>query len=271
MAKKTLARSPQLKELLQGLASIRLDPRYSDLIIACGDEEYAVHKCIVCPRSDFFAKACDDGFEESTTNRAVLEDEPTLVKQMIEYLYTLDYHVEIHSPETDPSRQSDGEAAQDSLEKLDGIDEEAATACNTLSVHISMYSLADRMCIHGLKALSKEKLEKELTRRQLDSSTFPHAVHEIYKSTPANDQALRNMVVKITMENLVRLRTGVKKMDLTEGGTGEEPGPVAFPDSLVKSVPQFSADLAVAMMDKTVTDWNRHGVCKPNWVQQDIK
>ncbi|KAJ5535100.1 hypothetical protein N7527_001354 [Penicillium freii] len=44
--------------------------------------------------------------------------------------------------------------------------EDAGTACGILSFHILMYSLADRMFIHGLKALSKEKVEKELAQRR---------------------------------------------------------------------------------------------------------
>ncbi|EKV08580.1 hypothetical protein PDIG_57810 [Penicillium digitatum PHI26] len=42
---------------------------------------------------------------------------------------------------------------------------------------------------------------------------------------------------------------------------------MASTDSLMKSIPQFSSDLAVARMDRTVADWNRHGVCKLNWVR----
>lgn len=256
----------------------------------CGDDEYAVHKCIVCPRSDFFAKACDSGFEvrciywhggtrpkrftpvnetqESFTNRIVLYEKPDIVKGMIDYLYTLDYQVKPHPPETGISRQSDGERSQYSPKKPNGTDEDAATACNILSAHILMYSLADRMFIHGLKALSKDKVKKELARR-LDSITFPHAIFEIYSTTPASDRGLRDLVVKMTMDNLVSLRSGAKTMDPAEEKTGEESEPVPLPDSLVKSVPQFSSDLAVAMMDRTVTDWNCHGMCKPNWVQQD--
>lgn len=143
--------------------------------------------------------------------------------------------------------------------------EDADTACDILSFHILIYSLGDRMFIHGPKALSKENVEKELAK-QLDAWTFPHAIYEICSSTPASDRAPRDLVVRITMDNLISLRTGAKKMDSTEAGTGEESGPAAFPDSLVSCVPQFSSDLAVAMMNRTVTDWNRNGICKPNWV-----
>ncbi|CRL24977.1 BTB/POZ fold [Penicillium camemberti] len=271
MAKKqpTIVKGPQIRELLQGVASLRSDPKYSDFTIVCEGEEYAVHKCIICPRSRFFAKACDSGFEESVTNRVVLHERPTLVKGMIDYLYTLDYKVELPIPETN-LQQAEGEKARDNQEMPTDLPEDAGASCSILSFHILMYSLADRMFINGLKALSKENVAKELAR-QLDARTFPHAIHEIYSSTPASDRGLRDLVVGITMDNLVSLRTGSKKMDPTEAGTGEESGPAAFPDSLVSSVPQFSSDLAVAMMNRTVADWNRHGICKPNWVPQGTK
>ena len=39
--------------------------KYSDLTIRCGLEEFKAHRSIVCPRSKFFAAACDSGFEVS--------------------------------------------------------------------------------------------------------------------------------------------------------------------------------------------------------------
>jgi len=33
---------------------------YSDLTVICGGDVYKVHKAIICPRSDFFSKACRD-------------------------------------------------------------------------------------------------------------------------------------------------------------------------------------------------------------------
>ncbi len=37
--------------------------KYSDLTVCCGLEVFKVHRAIVCPRSKFFAAACDGGFQ----------------------------------------------------------------------------------------------------------------------------------------------------------------------------------------------------------------
>ncbi|CAI7632638.1 unnamed protein product [Penicillium viridicatum] len=172
---KTVIRSAlQISELFRGIARswiiLRSDPKYSDFTIVCEGKEYAVRRCIICPRSSFFAKACDGGFEESVTNRVVLHEKPALVKGMIDYLYTLDYGVKLPPPEPTTPQQPDGEKARDNPEMPTNMpakmSEDAGTACGILSFHIMMYSLADRMFIQGLKALSKEKVEKELAQRR---------------------------------------------------------------------------------------------------------
>lgn len=35
---------------------------YSDIIIRCGTDEYKLHRAIICPRSTFFAAACNGAF-----------------------------------------------------------------------------------------------------------------------------------------------------------------------------------------------------------------
>ena len=80
------------------------------------------------------------------------------------------------------------------------LPEDIGILCSILSFYILIYSLADRMFIHGLKALSKENVAKELAQ-QLEARTFPHAIHEIYSSTPASDRGLRDLVVGITMDD----------------------------------------------------------------------
>lgn len=196
-----------------------------------------------------------------------------LVERMIDYLYSLDYQIKDCLADSDHhslekasiSRDFEGATTlteSDFQNAESGIDEDSLskpaelensnTSFDPLSFHILMYSLADRMFIEGLKALSKDKLERGLVQR-LDANTFPSAIMEIYNSTPASDRGLRDLAVKITLDHLTELRTS------------DETTHLAFPNSLVELVPQFSSDLLVSVMDKTVSDWNQHGLCRKNW------
>jgi hypothetical protein len=115
-----------------------------------------------------------------------------------------------------------------------------------------MYSLADRLLIQGLKALSKQNVEQELVER-LDANSFPLAVIEIYNSTPQKDRGLRDLAVRITMDHLTTLRNA------------GESGSAAFKNDLLQSVPQFSYDLLVSIMNKSVSAWNGNSVLYTNW------
>ncbi|OQD98194.1 hypothetical protein PENVUL_c075G00833 [Penicillium vulpinum] len=252
-------------ELLHALAiyqmllqRVRLDPRYSDLTIECRGDEHAVHKCIVCPRSAFLAK-------ESSTNRATLQEEPRLVKGLIEYFYYLDYEVQPHCPDTDvfigldkptPDTETDADVVRAPSEPK----EDLVATFDPLSIHISMYSLADRMFIEGLKVLSKKKFIQELDQR-VNTEIFPYAITQIYNSTHASDRGLRDIAVKATMDNLQQLRTAPY-------GHVASTATSVFTDSLLKEIPQFCYDLAVAMMEKTVSDWRCYGYSRKNWISQ---
>ncbi|CAG7980488.1 unnamed protein product [Penicillium salamii] len=140
-----------------------LDPKYSDLNIVCSDKVFSVHKCIVCTQSEFFAKACDGGFHEASANEIKLpEEEPALVQKMVEYLYTSNYIMDAHS----------------SVPKGTDSSENPPAVFDDFSFHVSMYSLADRMFISGLKALASQKTERGLLER-LDASSFPRAIIKI--------------------------------------------------------------------------------------------
>lgn len=222
-------------------------------------------------------RASAHSFQESSTNRVVLQEEPALVRQMIAYFYSLDYQVDDWQPESDhgppgeapileasasantfvehSSQHSDGGIDQDIPGRSDETVQDSVTSFDSVWFHILMYSLADRMVIEGLKAISKDKVERELAQR-LDANTFPHAIVEIYNSTPASDRGLRDLAVRMTMDCLTELRTV------------EDASQMPFPDSLVNTVPQFSSDLLVAMMNRTVPDWNQYGICGKNWTQE---
>ncbi|KAL4872345.1 hypothetical protein BDV12DRAFT_193439 [Aspergillus spectabilis] len=156
-------------ELLSALASLLSEPKYSNLTILCGNEFYLVHQCIICTRSPFFARACGENFEEASTHVITLKEDPALVKQMIEYFYTLNYKVESHSSSSHGCIMNSNSTAEASEEPAISQSEGSPVdpvnhtpEYYPLSFHILMYSLADRLFIEGLKALSKEKVEQEL-------------------------------------------------------------------------------------------------------------
>ncbi|CAG7941013.1 unnamed protein product [Penicillium salamii] len=187
---------------------------------------------------------------------------------MIDYLYSLDYQIKdclADSDQDSPEKASifrDFEGATTvtkSVRKLEYLIRSPLIShsipsyfsFDPLLFHILMYSLADRMFIEGLKALSKVKVERGLVQR-LDANKFQSVIIEIDNSTPASDGGLRDLAVKITLDHLTQLRPG------------DETTHMAFPNSLVELVPQFSSDLFVSVMDKTVFGWNQHGLCREN-------
>ncbi|KAF7517370.1 hypothetical protein PCG10_001287 [Penicillium crustosum] len=74
--------------------------------------------------------------QESATNRVILHEKPTLVKGVIDYLYTLDYKVELPPPATNLPQQPDGEKARDNQEMSTHMPEDAGAAWDILSFHI---------------------------------------------------------------------------------------------------------------------------------------
>ncbi|CAN9451290.1 unnamed protein product [Alternaria alternata] len=65
---------------------------YSDLTITCGNDTHKVHKVIVCERAEFFARTLKFGGTESESSIIDLpEDEPKVVKLLIQYLYGGEY------------------------------------------------------------------------------------------------------------------------------------------------------------------------------------
>ncbi|KAI9778216.1 MAG: hypothetical protein M1839_008333 [Geoglossum umbratile] len=84
--------------LVKATASLFQSGKYSDLTITCGSEIFKVHRSVVCPRSQFFAAACNGKFKEGISGKiALIEDDPATVQRMLSYLYTLDYEDEIHT------------------------------------------------------------------------------------------------------------------------------------------------------------------------------
>jgi hypothetical protein len=67
--------------------------KHSDFTIVCGDDTHKVHKSIVCSQCDFLDAASRFGREAEEGKIDLVDDEPEIVKYMIQYLYELDYHL----------------------------------------------------------------------------------------------------------------------------------------------------------------------------------
>ncbi|KAM4065565.1 BTB/POZ domain-containing protein [Hirsutella rhossiliensis] len=178
------------KELMLSLAKLYNLGTYSDFTITCGSAEYRVHKAIVCPRSRFFAAACNDAFQEGHNGVVNLpEDDPRIVRLMVYFFYHLTYPaVSLDDADTAAARQ------HAFLEKV-----------HHLRVHAMVYALAEKYSVDGLKDLAMRKFEQEVGKHW-DSDDFIQAAEYAYTSTVEGDRGLRNLVVKTFEEHHSLLR-----------------------------------------------------------------
>ncbi|KAL8296844.1 hypothetical protein RB597_006116 [Gaeumannomyces tritici] len=161
--------------LMKALGRLYGGRDWSDLTISCGAKDYLVHKSIVCPRSDFFAKACRGPFKEAQEGKISLpEDDPVAVHSMVFYLYHLKYDVSQSWKET-----SGEEVPKDGSELVE---------------HAKVYALAEKYGIPCLKELARKNF-KTAADEHWNSDKFFDAAHEAYTNTLETDRGLRDTVV----------------------------------------------------------------------------
>jgi len=80
-------------EFRESMKSLLETGKHSDFVVVCGEDTYNVHKSIVCSQCDFFDAASRFGKEGEEGKIDLADDEPEIVKYMIQYLYELDYHI----------------------------------------------------------------------------------------------------------------------------------------------------------------------------------
>ncbi|KAL8381113.1 hypothetical protein RB595_005409 [Gaeumannomyces hyphopodioides] len=204
-------------QLMKALGRLHGRGDWSDLTISCGSKDYLVHKSIVCPRSDFFDKACGGAWKEAQEGKISLpDDDPVAVNSMVFYFYHLEYNVGKSWKET-----YGDELPEDGSETV---------------AHAKVYALAEKYGIPCLKELARCKFTMAAFTHW-DSDRFFDAALEAYTTTLETDRGLRDPVVNVMYAH----------KDLLNKERGKY---------MVKTVPPLAFDLLMHVHKNTGSWWS---------------
>ena len=207
----------------------------ADFHILCGGEDFLVHKAVICSKSRVFNAVCASGFKESTSGIFKMEDdELTIVKKMLCFIYTGDYSAD--SSILYPAFTS---CETDALYELDPLFE-------ALITHVRVYALADKYDTPSLSRHAKGKyidILRKTNRSEDLIIAFLSSIPEIYASTPDGDDGLRKVAVKGAQNFRSVLKGGCSKIQDSQSEMGK------LFQELLKDVPSFATDLVNDFMN----------------------
>ncbi|ORY17303.1 hypothetical protein BCR34DRAFT_52098 [Clohesyomyces aquaticus] len=223
------------KQFIGSFKDLLVSGKYSDFTITCGEDTYSVHKAVVCPRSDFFANALDFAVGKAAEDHKVdlPEDDPDIVKLMIQYFYEAEYDPPLlpskqaaeasrltwlagytynfphtcsspdyscDSPKLCPHHKCGTDCDSNCSDK-----KSCSSGCEALSAtngtaeqfltYAKMYEIADEYNITGLKQLSEDKFLRAC-QMFWEEAEFPVAANHAFSTTPDHDKGLRDLVSK---------------------------------------------------------------------------
>ncbi|KAJ5726685.1 uncharacterized protein N7483_008042 [Penicillium malachiteum] len=236
------------KRVANQMHRARCDTRFADLKIVCQEETFHIHKCVICPQSDFFDRACNGNFEarelkesisiycEAMTDTIKFDDEDSrFVEEMVNFFYTSDYNLPANREDCINVDCDDGdEAIAKDVLLYRKVMKTSATFAQPL-FHVYMYALADRLLIPALKELAIWKLKSLNKPGDTFSPYLIDMVRSVYTLTPPSDRGMREIIIGTVSDWMDRLRS-VRH-------------PILQPE-FFDEVPQFARDLLVMVMNK---------------------
>ncbi|KAI4614133.1 hypothetical protein J4E80_006824 [Alternaria sp. BMP 0032] len=213
------------------MRDLRSSSKYSDFTITCGGDTHHVHKNIVCCRSGFFERAerFPAGREAAEDKVDLPEDDPAIVKLLIQFLYENDYETKDLTIKSD-TRAAKALRASRSPSDFEFLFDFPHTTCvnfvceicapilegtetnrTTLLVHSKMYEIADKYDVNGLKDLARTKFSA-LCAIFWDKDVFAQAAEHALSSTPDSDDGLREVLRQTIISHIELLN----KSDVAE-------------------------------------------------------
>ena len=208
--------------IVKGLQNLMTSSEYSDLIIRSGCEEFKVHRAIICPRSTFFAAACNgpfrvchnnigsgtilnimliNVFQEGKTGVITLQDDDTpTVRRMLKYLYTLDYDDKGEAASV--ATYGHGKGAGGNLQAATATEKEELSENDLPGYHellnnVAVYAIADKYDIPELGALAAKKFHRAIWKSKLrrDMASLRAIIDAVFDTTPDTKCELRDVVI----------------------------------------------------------------------------
>ncbi|KAL5362044.1 hypothetical protein BJX96DRAFT_166365 [Aspergillus floccosus] len=185
--------------------SFHLNNRFSDITIVCRDKVFPAHRVVVCPQSDYFARACEGGFKESSGNIEISDTEPILIEKTLQYLYTGDYSPDLSNyvpPSLEPAaKPEDRKATASSPAESNLVEQELDMTCFEPCFHALMYEQGTYFQIQGLKDKAKEQFCQTFLVKP-EKRSLVATIMQVYKSTGGTkNDGLRFAMLQMLVEN----------------------------------------------------------------------
>ncbi|KAI1745154.1 BTB/POZ protein [Xylaria scruposa] len=171
---------------MANIASLLSSGDYADLKIVCKDQEFQVHKIIVCAQSPVLATALKGYFEETKINTYHVTDfDPTTVKCMIDYMYSGKY------------AQMPPDCRSDSKDQACG-----KSSSEVWTYHGLVNCIADYFGVPGLAKMATSTLD-ELTQKGWSEDAFCNLLYGTHGRT--TDKGFRTMLATRAVDHLGEL------------------------------------------------------------------
>ncbi|EGE02089.1 hypothetical protein TEQG_01129 [Trichophyton equinum CBS 127.97] len=163
-----------LVTFFQNLGDCFDSSRFADITIRTADDEYKVHKLILCNHSPFFSRMLEHGWKESLEGVVELkDDDPQAIKAMLSFMYKFDY--------TNPA---DGCAA-------------------SFIFDAQLFAVAEKYIMEGLKSCVEEKFHQSILS-DWKSEDYPDVIRGVF-GIPTTDPSLRDTLVQVSCSNINEL------------------------------------------------------------------